>query len=130
MAFPATFNIDYYKGDTYEMIVYPKNSDGSSWNLSGYILEMAISDQLGKSTTRFQALGTVAAFSIPNPPTGLATDIWGIKCTIFPSVGVGLIPGEVYYYDVTIKKTVNNQEYVYTIVKGTISVSDGVFYGQ
>jgi hypothetical protein len=36
MAFPGTYNINYYKGDTYEFNVYPKTTAGDSFSLSGF----------------------------------------------------------------------------------------------
>jgi hypothetical protein len=36
MAFPGTFNINYYKGDTYEFNVYPKTTDGAVFSMQGY----------------------------------------------------------------------------------------------
>ena len=37
MAFPATYNISYYSGDTYQFVIKPKNSDGSSYNIASTI---------------------------------------------------------------------------------------------
>ena len=36
MAFPGTYNINYYKGDTLEFRIYPKTADGSVFDLSPY----------------------------------------------------------------------------------------------
>ena len=36
MGFPATFNILYYRGDTYEFVIQPKNADGTAFNLTDY----------------------------------------------------------------------------------------------
>jgi len=37
MAFPGTYNISYYKGDTYEFRIYPKTADGDVFDLTPYI---------------------------------------------------------------------------------------------
>jgi hypothetical protein len=37
MAFPATYNISYYSGDTYQFIIKPKNSNGSSFSMPSTI---------------------------------------------------------------------------------------------
>lgn len=37
MAFPATYNISYYSGDTYQFLIKPKNTDGSSFNIASSI---------------------------------------------------------------------------------------------
>lgn len=36
MAFPGTFNISYYRGDTYEFRVYPKTSSGAAFDLTSF----------------------------------------------------------------------------------------------
>ena len=36
MAFPATYDFDYYKGDTFEFRIYPKKNDGTVFDLSQF----------------------------------------------------------------------------------------------
>ena len=36
MAFPGTYNISYYKGDTFEFLLNPKDTSGNPFNLTGY----------------------------------------------------------------------------------------------
>lgn len=36
MTFPATYNINYYLGDTHEFKVYPKDSSGAAFPLATY----------------------------------------------------------------------------------------------
>ncbi len=36
MAFPGTYNINYYKGDTYQFRIYPKDTAGYPFDLSVY----------------------------------------------------------------------------------------------
>lgn len=36
MAFPGTFNISYYRGDTYEFRIYPKTSSGAAFDLTSF----------------------------------------------------------------------------------------------
>jgi hypothetical protein len=36
MAFPGTYNINYYKGDTYEFRIYPKDAEGNAFPLGDY----------------------------------------------------------------------------------------------
>ena len=36
MAFPATYDINYYRGDTLEFNIYPKLNDNSAFDLDGY----------------------------------------------------------------------------------------------
>lgn len=60
MAFPGTYNINYYKGDTYEFNVYPKNSDGTTFNLNtdpAYTPTFTIATKRGSASTVATALG-------------------------------------------------------------------------
>ena len=36
MAFPATYDFNYYKGDTFEFRIYPKKNDGTVFDLSTF----------------------------------------------------------------------------------------------
>ena len=36
MAFPGTYNFSYYKGDTYQFLVFPKDSSGNTFDLSSF----------------------------------------------------------------------------------------------
>ena len=36
MAFPAIYDFNYYKGDTFEFRIYPKKNDGTVFDLSPY----------------------------------------------------------------------------------------------
>jgi hypothetical protein len=36
MAFPATYDFNYYKGDTFEFRIYPKKNDGTVFQLGAY----------------------------------------------------------------------------------------------
>ena len=47
MAFPGTYNISYYKGDTYEFRVYPKDSSGAVFDLTDYAVKFTISTSRG-----------------------------------------------------------------------------------
>ena len=34
MAFPGTYSINYYEGDRYEFVIYPKDAAGNVFNLN------------------------------------------------------------------------------------------------
>jgi hypothetical protein len=57
MAFPGTYNFNYYRGDTFSFIITPKNSSGGSYPLTGYSAEFNI------ATTRGGAVSTTATYS-------------------------------------------------------------------
>ena len=112
MAFPGTYNIDYYEGDTFDFIIYPKTATGTVFDLTGY-------------TSSF----TIASATGPNPSVSLGGQAsidagkTKITCTILPSVGRQLVAGTVYYYDVQVT---SGSSKVYTLLKGTISVTADV----
>lgn len=110
MAFPSTYNFTYYRGDTFQFIARPKNSnDNSAFSLSGFSGLFTIANQRGAVATQYEADVTI------NTTTNIAT------CTITPSVGRTLAAGT-YVYDVQI----DNGIQVYTLLTGTITVIDDV----
>ena len=46
MAFPGTYNFNYYKGDTFEIIVKPKTSDGNPIDLTDFDSDFIIAGDL------------------------------------------------------------------------------------
>ncbi len=110
MAFPGTYNFSYYRGDTNQFIVRPKNStDGSSFDLTGYTAEFVVATERGSSGTQYAMSAVVNA----------STDI--VTCTILPASGRDLTPGT-FVYDVQITNGVQ----IYTLITGTISVTDDI----
>jgi hypothetical protein len=115
MAFPGTYNFSYYRGDTNEFVIRPKNSDGSAFDLAGYSADYIIATARGTSTTsnpitQYTAQGVVDS----------TNDI--VTCTILPGVGVQLAAGT-YVYDVQID---SGASLVYTLLTGTITVTDHI----
>jgi hypothetical protein len=110
MAFPGTYNFSYYRGDTNEFVVRPKNStDGSSFNLTGYTAEFVVATARGSSGIQY-------------PMTAVVNDVSDIvTCTIEPADGRDLTPGS-FVYDVQITNGIE----IYTILTGTISVTDDI----
>ena len=114
MAFPGELNINYYKGDTYEFNITPKKSDGTQFSLSGYSVKFTIAPSRG-STSIIEGWASVN--------TGTNT----ISCAITPGNGELMTAGQTYVYDVEIKNTsTQNYETVYTILTGTVSVTEQV----
>lgn len=107
MAFPGTFNFNYYEGDRYEFSISPKNSDGSAFDLTDYITTFKIATARGADATQY---------------TGVATISEGqVVCTILPDTGRELVAGTTYVYDVQISKSAG--AYVYTLLTGNITVT-------
>jgi hypothetical protein len=111
MAFPGTYNFSYYKGDTNEFVIRPKNSTGSAFDLSGYSALFYIASSRGDNPTF-----SVEAQAIVNSLNDTVT------CTILPNVGTTLNAGT-YVYDVQIS---SSSSVVYTLVTGNISVTEQV----
>jgi len=111
MAFPATYNFNYYKADTNEFVIRPKNSDGSSFDLTGFTADFYIATSRGDNPTF-----SVQAQAIVDTTNDIVT------CTILPSIGSTLDSGT-YVYDVEIS---SGPTVVYTLITGTITVTEQV----
>jgi hypothetical protein len=119
MAYPATYDIKYYRGDTLEFRVYPKNASGTAFDLSTFnTAKFTIADARGDGSTKLTGYATMSAES--------SNDLSYILCAILPGVGNQLLPDTQYVYDVEITKTATPYPYVYTLVTGTITVTDHV----
>ena len=125
MAFPGEVNIDYYKGDTYEFNIYPKLSNGTAMDLTDYSVKFTIAEVRGSSTNFKECYASIPQASGQDYPNY-------IKCAIRPEDGnqqtgwSGLTAGTTYYYDVEIKKTALPYNYVYTLLTGTVSITEQV----
>ena len=104
MAWPHTYNFNYYVGDLYQLVLYPKQ-DEESFDLSGYTSLFVVATERGNSNaTVFSASPQVSA-----SPSRLL-------CTIMPSQGQ-LLTGASYVYDIEI----SDADETYTLLTGTIS---------
>jgi hypothetical protein len=114
MAFPGELNLTYYKGDTQEFRIYPKQSGTQPFNMSGYTVKFSVAASRGSSSV----IECYANIDSVNPTI--------VNCAIRPADGAQLTPGTQYVYDVEIKKTSTPYDLVYTILTGTISVTEQV----
>ena len=111
MSFPATFNINYYKGDFYQFVVRPKTSTGDNFPVSDTTHNAYFyisSSRGGNSSATIEASATIDGSSI--------------VATILPTVGNQLEQATTYFYDVSVEKKEDNNE-LYTLLTGTISVT-------
>ena len=113
MAFPGTYNFSYYRGDTYQFIIRPKNANGTTFSLDDYAgnADFTIANVRGSTGTQISATATV--------DTG--TDI--VTCTITGTQGRQLVAGTTYVYDVQID---NGAGVIFTLLTGSITVTDDV----
>lgn len=118
MAFPGTYNINYYKGDTYEFRVYPKIASGATFDLEDYtVAGFYLSTERGGST--IEAVATIEQDS---------SGLWYVQCAIPPGTGSALDSSIDYVYDVEILKPAvgAGYPYRYTLLTGTISITEDV----
>lgn len=114
MAFPGTYNFNYYRGDTHEFVLAPKNSDGTTFQLDDYVgnAQYLIAPVRGSAGVA----NTKTAQAIVNDTNDTIT------CTILPDTGKELTPGT-YVYDIQINSSSTD---VITLVTGTITVTDDI----
>jgi len=107
---PYTYNFNYYSGDTYPLVIYPKNDDGTQYDLTNATSLFTVSIERGDPTTDvFSASPQVSA-----SPSRLL-------CTISPENGA-LLTGASYVYDIEIE----DDGQVYTLLTGTITTQQNV----
>lgn len=111
MAFPATYNISYYRGDTYDFIINPKNSNGTAFDLTGYSSLFTIASSRGDA----EAFVASASATVNS---SAAT----VTCKIPSHLGP-VLSGASYVYDVEIR---NSASTTYTLLTGTITVTQDV----
>jgi len=110
MACPGSYNFSYYRGDTNQFVIRPKNASGSSFDLTGYSAQFFIANRRGSTGTQYEAQAVV--------DTG--NDL--VTCTILPGVGRSLAAGT-YVYDVQITTGAAN---IVTLLTGSITVTDDI----
>lgn len=111
MAFPGTYNFNYYRGDTFSIIVRPKDANGDQFDLTGYTASFTIAAGRGPSATPFYS-----GVAVINTVDDIVT------ATISASTGNNLLPTSTWVYDIQITDGTT----VYTLLTGTITVTDDV----
>jgi hypothetical protein len=117
MAFPGTFNISYYKGDTYEFNVYPKDSSGNPFDLTTYT---------GARFTMALVRGAAGSAEQISGYAEISTDKKFVKCAIRPVDAALMDDTKQYVYDVQISKDASPYDFVFTILTGNISITKEV----
>lgn len=119
MAFPATYDIKYYMGDTHEFNVYPKDSSGAIFPLAEYsLVQFTIAERRGTPLPEdSDSIQGYAAFS---------NDRTNITCAITPANSANLVASKTYVYDVKISKTGSPYNSVFTLLNGNITIEDRI----
>ena len=125
MAFPGTYNFNYYAGDTFEFFVYPKNSTGGVFDdLSSYSALFLVATSRGASASA-AAINSVTAST---DASATVQDGDHVSCTIKPAGGRKLTAPS-YFYDLQIQNTSASSSSfgkVFTLLTGTINVTQDV----
>lgn len=111
MAFPGTYNFNYYRGDTFSFIIRPKDADGNAWDLTDYTAIFTIASSRGASPTSSYT-GTATVNTVDNIVT----------CVIPAATGRNLTPTTSWVYDVQI----TDGTLIYTLLTGNISSTDDI----
>lgn len=114
---PASYNLEYYRGDTLRFYLNVKDSNGAPLNLSGYSAVFTVATGRGSTP--------------PDPGGGFPTSVVcqatilgsQITCTISPTNGNNMRAGVPYVYDVQVTSGAGE---VYTYLTGNINVTEGV----
>jgi len=120
MAFPGTYNFNYYKGDTFEFNIFPKISSGAYFDLTDYgSAAFTIAPSRGSSgvSGQIEALAEIKQDGVDGP--------FYITCTIIPGTGRNLSSSLTYVYDVQVTKP-GTTPVIHTLLTGTISVTEDV----
>lgn len=114
MSFPATYNIQYYQGDTYQFVIRPKTSAGEIFPVTSTVYDayFRIDTQRGRT----DGLGIEASASIGDN---------SIICTITPAIGNSLVSGTTYFYDVSIEDK-TDPNIIFTLLTGTIGITPDI----
>lgn len=114
MAFPGTFDIQYYRGDTYEFKLYPKDASGAAFNLQGQDAVFTIATARGDGATQFSAYAQVSS------------DLTHVLCAITPTASESMSDDVDYVYDIEISKAGSPYPSVITLLTGNIIVTKQV----
>lgn len=120
MAFPGTYNFSYYKGDTLEFKIFPKDSSGAVFDLEDYVGEDSPAFTISTARGIAGLEDQISCFA------EISEDFTHVVCTIRPQDGEQLNAGQQYVYDVEINKPGNPYNIVNTLLTGNISVTDQV----
>ena len=123
MPFPGTYNFNYYKGDTFQFIIYPKASDGTAFDMTPYMYHVSTNP----NNVKFRIASSRGSSPVPTYSatlTSVVNDVDNIvTCTITSTQGANLSSATTYYYDLQI----TDGTVVYTLLTGTITVTDDIY---
>jgi hypothetical protein len=116
MAFPATYNFSYYRGDTFEFNITPKDAAGNLFVLTSYTSVFTVADKRGIAGEQVICYSTTDTV---NNVVRCAIRVVDSQDSEFPTGSQGV-------YDVQIFKDAAPYDFVYTLLTGTITITDDV----
>jgi len=119
MAFPGTYNFNYYKGDTFEFRVYPKDSAGGTFPLSQFASPIGLA-RFTIAPSRGATSGVISGYA------EISDDNTYILCVVTPTNALSMTAGTTYVYDVEIARSNLSYDFVYTLLTGNITVTEQV----
>jgi hypothetical protein len=109
MTWPYTYNITYYYGDSFDLVLYPRENN-ISYDLTGKTSLFSVATERGNP----EAIVISASPQMSASPSRLI-------CSIAPELGLALT-GNSYVYDIEIR----NGNEVYTLLTGDVAVEKDV----
>lgn len=117
MSFPATYNLSYYQGDTYQFVIRPKTSAGDIFPVTSSVYDAFFRIDIERGRSDGSGINASAVIGDNS-----------ITCTITPAVGNLLVAGTTYFYDVSIEDKADSS-IVYTLLTGTITITADIAAG-
>lgn len=111
---PASFDIQYYRGDTYTFYINVKDANGTPVDLEagGYTGAFTIANYRGPEDLD---IGALVAYN-----GSITIDAAQIICTITPTLGAQLVAGP-YVYDIQVEDVSGDN--VFTYLTGNVYVT-------
>lgn len=113
MAIPKTYDINYYVGDLYELVLYPKDENGNQYDLENHTGLLTVATERGNPDA-----------SIFSASAQMSASPSRIVMSIDPDFGI-ILTGASYVYDLEIIDQDKPDE-VYTFLTGEITTRQGI----
>lgn len=111
MAFPATYNINYFSGDLFQAGIVPKTAAGDLYGITSGTYD---------GYFRISTVRNGAASATVDGEISIGTNL--VTFSITPDVSANLVPGTTYYYDVTVQNKTDSDQ-TFTLLVGSISIN-------
>jgi hypothetical protein len=117
MSIPKSYDINYYVGDLYQLVLYPKDESGNQYDLENHTGLLTIATERGNIGS------TVVSASVQ-----MSASPSRMVMTISPENGI-ILTGASYVYDLEVIDQDKPDE-IYSFLTGTITTQQGVTRNQ